>query len=48
MKPEMYESFYRKLKSRGIFLINTPEEYKRYHLLPGWYEGFKDVTAESF
>lgn len=28
-------------------LINTPEEYEQYHLLPGWYDDFKDETAES-
>ena len=31
MKPEMYEDFYNLLEEKGIILINTPEEYKRYH-----------------
>lgn len=47
MKPEMYRDFYNMLEAKGIILINTPEEYERYHMLPGWYEDFKDSTAES-
>lgn len=47
MKPDLYRRFYELLKERGIMLINSPEEYERYHLLPGWYEEFKDETAES-
>nr|MBP3597906.1 ATP-grasp domain-containing protein [Eubacterium sp.] len=47
MKPEMYQQFYSLLEERGIVLINTPEEYNRYHLLPGWYEDFSAVTAMS-
>lgn len=47
MTPEMYKEFYEALEQRGIFLINTPEEYNRYHLLPGWYEDFENETAKS-
>lgn len=47
MKPELYRSFYNKLEERGIILINTPEEYERYHMLPGWFDDYKDDTAES-
>ena len=47
MKPEMYRKLYDALEEKGIYLINTPAEYARYHLLPGWYEDFKDVTAAS-
>ncbi len=47
MKPEMYRSFYDSLMEKGIILINTPEEYERYHTLPGWYDDFKDYTAKS-
>ena len=47
MKPEMYRMFYEKLEERSIILINTPEEYERYHMLPGWYDEFKDDTASS-
>ena len=47
MKPEMYRLFYEKLLGKGIILVNTPEEYERYHLLPGWYNDFKDVTVKS-
>lgn len=47
MKPELNRTFYQKLEEKGIILINTPEEYEKYHLLPGWYEDFKDETAYS-
>ena len=47
MNPGMYRQLYTELEQRGIYLINTPEEYERYHLLPGWYNDFKDETAES-
>lgn len=47
MKPEMYRDFYDRLEKRDIILINSPEEYERYHMLPGWYEEFKEYTAES-
>ena len=29
MKPEMYSDFYKLLEQKGIYLINTPEEYER-------------------
>lgn len=47
MKPEMYRGFYEQLEQHGIILINSPEEYERYHMLPGWYEEFREYTAES-
>lgn len=47
MKPEMYSDFYTLLEQKGIYLINTPEEYERYHTLPGWYDDFTDETAQS-
>lgn len=47
MKPKMYRELYDALEQKGIYLINTPEEYERYHLLPGWYNDFKDDTAAS-
>ena len=47
MKPDLYRLFYEKLSEKGIILINTSEEYQRYHLLPGWYEDFKEVTAKT-
>ena len=45
MWPELYEVFYEKLLKEGIVLINTPEEYRKYHLLPGWYDDLKNDTA---
>lgn len=44
MKPEMYKAFYEALEKKGIILINTPEEYNRYHLLPEWYADFQNET----
>ena len=40
MKSEMYRTFYSLLEERGIILINSPEEYERYHYIPGWYDDF--------
>ena len=47
MKPDMYRLFYQKLEEKGIILINSPEEYDRCHMLPGWYDEFKEYTPES-
>ncbi len=47
MRPELYRKFYAMLEERDIILINSPEEYERYHLLPGWYDDFKSETAQS-
>lgn len=47
MKPELYRTFYRLLEEKNIFLINTPEEYERYHMLPGWYDDFREDTPAS-
>lgn len=47
LKPEMYKKLYEALEKRGIYLINSPEEYEAYHLLPDWYNDFKGETAES-
>lgn len=47
MKPEMYKAFYNMLEEKGIYLINSPEEYERYHTLPGWYNDFEGETVES-
>ena len=47
MKPEMYRKFYALLQEKGIILINSPEEYERCHLLPGWYPTFKEETMDS-
>ena len=47
MRPEMYERFYELLARQGIILINDPEEYSRYHLLPNWYDSFREETPAS-
>ena len=35
------------LEEKGIVLINTPDEYRTYHLLPEWYSDFEEETAKS-
>lgn len=47
LKPDEYRNLYNRLEERGILLINTPEEYERYHLLPGWYSDFENETPTS-
>lgn len=47
MSPDMYKKFYELLSDRGIILINSPDEYNRYHLLPEWYNDFKNDTPFS-
>lgn len=47
MKPDMYRDLYERLEKKDIILINTPDEYERYHLFPGWYDEFKNETAQS-
>lgn len=47
MSPHMYENFYNMLLERGIQLINSPKEYAKYHLLPGWYKDFEGFTPFS-
>lgn len=47
MKPQVYRDFYGRLEERGIILAITPEEYERYHLLPGWYSDFEKETPIS-
>ena len=47
MKPELYRTFYHLLEKAGIYLINSPEEYEKYHLLPEWYKDFENQTAKS-
>jgi len=47
MSPHMYELFYNLLLEKGIQLINSPKEYAKYHLLPGWYRDFEGLTPFS-
>ena len=48
LKPEIYDFLYQALKEENMRLINTPEQYKKYHLLPGWYHDFERYTPESY
>lgn len=45
LKPNEYERLYSDLKSRGIQLLTTPEEYQNLHLFPSVYPDIKDDTA---
>ena len=47
MPAHMYELFYNLLLGKGIQLINSPKEYAKYHLLPGWYSDFEGLTPFS-
>lgn len=47
MSPEQYRTLYLLLERQGIRLVNTPEDYNHYHLLPHWYEEFSTDTAYS-
>ena len=47
MPAHMYEFFYNLLLEKGIQLINSPKEYAKYHLLPGWYSDFEGLTPFS-
>lgn len=47
LKSDTYKKLYDYLESIGVFLINTPEEYVRYHEIPGWYESFKEYTPHT-
>lgn len=47
MKPDMYRNFYNALEKRGIILINSPDEYEKYHLLPNWYNDLKNESINS-
>ena len=47
MPAHMYELFYNLLLGKGIQLINSPKEYAKYHLLPGWYSDFEGFTPFS-
>ena len=48
MKPELYRTFYTLLEKHDIILIDSPEEYEHYHLLPNWYREFENDTARSW
>ena len=47
LKPEIYDYLYQALKEKNMMLINTPDQYKKYHLLPGWYHDFEKETPKS-
>lgn len=45
--PEQYEILYDHLAAMGVYLVNTPEQYKHCHCLPEWYNSLSDITPES-
>ncbi len=46
MKPEEYESFYKKLEDNNIELATSPKEYELMHIFPNVYEYVKEDTAK--
>lgn len=47
LKPKQYEILYNELKTRNLFLINSPTEYKFCHHFPESYEVIKDYSPKS-
>ena len=47
IQPEQYGLLYNRLAARGVFLVNTPEQYRRCHCLPEWYDLISDITIKS-
>lgn len=47
LKPDKYIVLYKKLKEKGIELINSPEEYEKCHLFPNVYDDIKDYTPKT-
>ena len=48
LKPDRYTVLYNKLKSMGITLINSPDEYANLHLFPNVYGNIMDFTPRAF
>ena len=46
MKSDMYHHFYDALQSMQIRLINTPQEYERFHIFPNIYYQIAEDTAK--
>lgn len=42
-----YKNLYNWLNTRGIVLINTPEQYQLAHYISGWYGQLKDFTIPT-
>ena len=47
LRPEQYKELYDLLVKESIYLINSPSDYERCHLLPNWYNKIKDYTTKS-
>jgi hypothetical protein len=47
LKPDKYQELYEILISRGVTLINNPDEYEMCHLFPKSYEDIKDFTPKT-
>ncbi|MGN0632917.1 MAG: ATP-grasp domain-containing protein [Oscillospiraceae bacterium] len=46
MQPKSYAEFYKKLEDKRIRLVNSPQEYERFHIFPNIYPCFGDDTAK--
>jgi len=47
LKPWQYKELYELLAKENIYLINSPDDYERCHLLPNWYKRVKSITPKS-
>jgi hypothetical protein len=47
LRSEQYAAFAAALARRGVRLRTDPEQYRRAHELPGWYDALAAVTPES-
>ena len=47
ISPETYELLYNKLAESGVYLINTPQQYRHCYCLPEWYDDLADITIRS-
>lgn len=47
LKPKDYTLLFNALKSKGIVLINTPEQYEYAHCFPNWYNDVLEYTPKS-
>lgn len=47
LRPEQYKELYDLLVKENTYLINSPSDYERCHLLPNWYNKIRDYTAKS-
>ncbi|GIJ70485.1 ATP-grasp domain-containing protein [Virgisporangium ochraceum] len=47
LRGDGYAAFARALADRGVRLVTGPEQYRRAHELPGWYDALADLTPAT-